>query len=67
MTPAPHHDGSSLHVSNLAPALGEVVTVRLRVPAGYGPLATVRTRSNPDHEPEWTEAVRVGAADAWEW
>ena len=63
----PHHDGSPLHVSNLAPALGDVVTVRLRVPAGYGPLTAVRTRSNPDHEPEWTDAVRTGVADGWEW
>ncbi|MGF2950187.1 glycoside hydrolase family 13 protein [Microbacterium alcoholitolerans] len=63
----PHHDGSPLHVSNDAPVLGEVVTVRLRVPAGYGPLRAVRTRSNPDHEPEWTEAALVGSADGWDW
>ncbi|WP_144792582.1 glycoside hydrolase family 13 protein [Microbacterium paludicola] len=68
MTPLlPHHDGSALHVSDSAPALGDVVTVRLRVPSGYGPLAAVRTRSNPDHEPEWTTAHRVGEADGWEW
>ncbi|WP_214465501.1 alpha-amylase family glycosyl hydrolase [Microbacterium flavescens] len=67
MTLVPHHDGSSLYVSNLAPDLGEVVTVRLRVPSGYGPLAAVRTRSNPDHEPEWTDAAPAGAADGWEW
>ncbi len=63
----PHHDGSPLHVSNLAPALGDVVRVRLRVPAGYGPLAVVRTRSNPDHEPEWTDASLLGSADGWDW
>ncbi|WP_243229773.1 glycoside hydrolase family 13 protein [Microbacterium sp. CIAB417] len=63
----PHHDGSGLYVSDQAPALGDVVTVRLRVPAGYGPLDAVRTRSNPDHEPEWTDATRVGEADGWEW
>ncbi len=66
-TVIPHHDGSPLHVSNLAPVLGEVVTVRLRVPEGYGPVAAVRTRSNPDHEPEWTDAVRTGVVDGWEW
>ena len=64
---APHHDGSPLYVSNSAPALGEVVRVRLRVPEGYGPLAAVRTRSNPDHEPEWTDASSLGAVDGWEW
>lgn len=63
----PHHDGSPLHVSDDAPALGDTVTVRLRVPEGYGPLAAVRTRSNPDHEPEWTDAVRIGSADGWDW
>ncbi|WP_404434832.1 glycoside hydrolase family 13 protein [Microbacterium lacus] len=63
----PHHDGSPLYVSELAPALGDVVTVRLRVPAGYGTLTAVRTRSNPDHEPEWTDARVVGSADGWDW
>lgn len=67
MTLAPHHDGSPLYVSDLAPALGDVVSVRLRVPAGYGALAAVRTRSNPDHEPEWTDAVLLGTADGWDW
>ncbi|MDW4571744.1 glycoside hydrolase family 13 protein [Microbacterium sp. M3] len=64
---APHHDGSPLYVSDLAPSLGDVVTLRLRVPSGYGPLAAVRTRSNPDHEPEWTDAASLGTIDGWEW
>jgi alpha-glucosidase len=63
----PHHDGSPLYVSNLEPALGDVVTVRLRVPAGYGGLTAVRTRSNPDHEPEWTDASPIGSSDGWDW
>ena len=63
----PHHDGSPLHVSHDAPRLGDTVTVRLRVPAGYGPLARVLVRSNPDHEPAWVEAARDGAVDDWEW
>lgn len=63
----PHHDGSPLYVSDLAPTLGDTVTVRLRVPEGYGPLAAARTRSNPDHEPAWTEAHRLGVVDGWEW
>ncbi|WP_240948630.1 glycoside hydrolase family 13 protein [Microbacterium salsuginis] len=66
-TLAPHHDGSPLYVSDSSPALGDVVTVRLRIPVGYGPLAAVRTRSNPDHEPEWTDAVPLGSADGWDW
>lgn len=63
----PHHDGSPLYVANDAPELGEAVRVRLRVPEGYGPLAAVRTRSNPDHEPEWADAARLGVVDGWEW
>ncbi|WP_169581830.1 MULTISPECIES: glycoside hydrolase family 13 protein [Microbacterium] len=67
MTLAPHHDGSALYVSDAAPALGDVVRVRLRIPEGYGPLDAVRTRSNPDHEPEWTDARRIGTVDGWDW
>lgn len=67
MTLLPHHDGSSLYVSTLTPELGDTVRVRLRVPVGYGPLASVRTLSNPDHEPSWSPATRLGVADGWEW
>ena len=63
----PHHDGSPLHVSTQTPALGDTVLVRLRVPSGYGTLEAVRVRSNPDHEPAWTEAVLLGSADGWDW
>lgn len=63
----PHHDGSPLYVSNTEPTLGETVRVRLRVPVGYGPLAAVRTRSNPDREPAWTDAAPIGSADGWDW
>ena len=63
----PHHDGSALYVENITPALGETVRVRVRVPAEYGPLAAVRTRSNPDREPAWTDAVMIGTADGWQW
>ncbi|MRG59582.1 glycoside hydrolase family 13 protein [Agromyces sp. CFH 90414] len=63
----PHHDGSPLHVSNPAPALGEVVRVRLRVPPGFGPLEWVGTRSNPNREPRFDEARRLGEASGWDW
>ena len=68
----PHHDGSPLHVSTQAPALGEVVRVRLRVPDSFGPLRWVGTRSNPNREPRFDEAVRLpapegGEADGWQW
>ncbi len=63
----PHHDGSPLYVSTMAPELGEIVRVKIRVPHGYGRLAAVHTRSNPDHEPEWTAANRIGDNEGWEW
>ncbi len=66
-THRPHHDGSPLYVSTDDPQQGEVVTVRLRVPDGYGPVARVVVRSNPDHEPAWVEASRDGNVDGWEW
>ena len=40
-----------------APALGEVVRVRLRVPDSFGPLRWVGTRSNPNREPRFDEAA----------
>ncbi|WP_051191676.1 glycoside hydrolase family 13 protein [Microbacterium luticocti] len=63
----PHHDGSSLHVSTMDPALGDEVVVRLRVPASAEPVARVLVRSNPDHEPLWVEASCDGEADGWQW
>ena len=32
----PHHDGSPLYVSNSAPKIGQEVTLRIRIPLGYG-------------------------------
>ncbi|WP_417561719.1 glycoside hydrolase family 13 protein [Microbacterium sp.] len=63
----PHHDGSPLHVSTRTPALGDEVTVRLRVPDGAQPIVRAFVRSNPDHEPQWVEASLDGAADGWQW
>ncbi|WP_448002664.1 glycoside hydrolase family 13 protein [Agromyces bauzanensis] len=63
----PHHDGSPLHVSTQAPALGETVRVRLRVPEAFGALAWVGTRSNPNREPRFSEASVVRSADGWHW
>ena len=31
----PHHDGSELYVSNIAPNVGEKVTLRVRIPKDY--------------------------------
>ncbi|MGW9629506.1 glycoside hydrolase family 13 protein [Agromyces sp. NPDC055520] len=64
LEPTPHHDGSPLYVSTPTPALGETVRVRLRVPESFGPLAWVGTRSNPNREPRFDEAVLLEAGGA---
>lgn len=64
---APHHDGSPLHVSHDAPALGDEVRVRLRVPRGFGALDWVGTRSNPNREPHFSRATLLGEVDGWQW
>ncbi len=63
----PHHDGSPLYVSTSAPALGDTVQVRVRIPAGFGPVTAVRVRCNPDHEPVFSTATVVESADGWDW
>ena len=63
----PHHDGSPLYVSSPAPELGDVVRVRLRVPHEFGAVASVHTRSNPDHEPRFSEAVIAGTTEGADW
>ncbi|MET4702897.1 glycoside hydrolase family 13 protein [Frigoribacterium sp. UYMn621] len=63
----PHHDGSPLYVSDSAPQLGDHVRVRIRIPAGFGPVIAVHTRSNPDHEPRFAVASPVADVDGWEW
>lgn len=55
----PHHDGSPLYVSTQTPSLGERVGVRVRVPREWGEMRIVRTRSNPDREPRFDDAVVV--------
>lgn len=72
---APHHDGSPLYVSTQTPSLGDVVSVRLRVPVGeqalaalgFASLESVSTRSNPNHEPRFEQAVLLGESDGWAW
>lgn len=61
--PAPHHDGSELHVPAGTPSLGDVVPVRLRVPAGYGEQ-DVHVRYVHDGEPFWARAVPDGSTPA---
>jgi alpha-glucosidase len=62
----PHHDGSALYVSNPHPALGETVTVRVRVPH-EADVSAVHVRLTPDAEPFFVDAVieRETETDAW--
>lgn len=62
----PHHDGSSLYVSELNPSLGDVVRVRVRVPEAWG-ATRIRVRVRPDGEPFYVEAVRPHPESHPEW
>ncbi|MEO7722266.1 MAG: glycoside hydrolase family 13 protein [Pseudolysinimonas sp.] len=63
----PHHDGSPLYVSEQSPELGQSVRVRVRVPRVFGTMRIVRTRSNPDREPSFSDAriVHETATEIW--
>lgn len=63
-----HHDGSSLYVSNPQPALNDIVTLRLRVPAGV-PIQKIYARTVPDGESTYLPMQRTssdGVSDWWE-
>ena len=44
-----HHDGSEVYISNPIPALGETITIKLRVPKNT-PIKTIWLRTAPDGE-----------------
>lgn len=71
----PHHDGSALYVSAQTPALGEVVDVWVRIPAGLA-VTQIHVRTTPDGEPRFapldvdrdrtgTAVGGYGAGDVW--
>ena len=62
----PHHDGSLRYVSTLSPALGDPVTVRLRVPAGVG-IDRAHVRVIKDAEPAFTEMAIESASEHETW
>ena len=51
-----HHDGSELYVSSQTPALGETVSLFVRVPAGIR-ASRIHLRRLSDGEPVFTSAV----------
>lgn len=62
----PHHDGSELYVGSEAPALGDVVRVRLRVPAD-APEGDVLVRVVKDGEPGYAAATPDGRSAGERW
>ena len=44
-----------------------MVSVRVRIPQEFGAVSAVRTRSNPDREPQFAEARLVASLDGWGW
>ncbi|WP_250037169.1 glycoside hydrolase family 13 protein [Paractinoplanes maris] len=63
----PHHDGSELYLSDPAPALGDTVSVFVRVPRGTR-VSRVHMRWVRDGEPVFTSAVidrRSASGDTW--
>lgn len=62
----PHHDGSALYVAPGTPALGDVVPVRVRVPADR-PVDSVWVRVLRDGEPVMVPARADGGGDDERW
>lgn len=59
-----HHDGSGLYVPEGTPALGDVVPVRIRVPADGADVRAVHLRMVRDAEPVYARAVPDGVDTA---
>lgn len=66
MTTCPHHDGSALYVQTQPTRLGQVIKVRVRVPADTGEKA-VHLRVVRDGEPFLSPATLVASTDFERW
>jgi alpha-glucosidase len=62
----PHHDGSARYVGSDVPAVGDVVRVRLRLPAD-GPEGDVLVRVLKDGEPGYAAATPDGGSSGERW
>jgi alpha-glucosidase len=62
----PHHDGSELYISNSAPAIGEKVAFRVRIPKGYH-FEQCLIRYYHDGEPRTAplKFYKEGANESW--
>ncbi|MEY2945328.1 MAG: hypothetical protein RL243_70, partial [Actinomycetota bacterium] len=64
----PHHDGSSLYVSNPAPKLLEKVKIRVRIHEAIGGVAQVMVRFSESGEAFPTPPAKVVKTDGgWSW
>ncbi|WP_237742163.1 glycoside hydrolase family 13 protein [Arthrobacter sp. CAL618] len=64
---SPHHDGSPQYVRNQSPVVGDVLALRLRVPAHWGTPRRVFLRSLRDGEPHYDQARSLLSVDGWSW
>jgi len=62
----PHHDGSALYVSNIAPSIGETVDLRIRVPKSYT-FDEVYVRVYEDAEPRIHKLKKVKSNEVESW
>lgn len=62
----PHHDGSELYVSDIAPQLGDVIELKIRVPRKFKP-DEIHLRYFHDGEPRTLEAKKnkVSLIETW--
>ena len=60
----PHHDGSEIYVSNAAPAIGQAITLKVRIPRSYH-FEKAFIRVYEDGEPR-TYELKLGKANASE-
>ncbi len=62
----PHHDGSGLYVSNIAPALGEKIELKVRVPHAYQ-FAQGFVRVYEDAEPRVYPLKKLKSGESEDW
>lgn len=62
----PHHDGSELYVSNIAPSIGDKVQLRVRIPHGYA-FKEVFVRVYEDGEPRTYELKKAEQCNTESW
>jgi alpha-glucosidase len=63
---APHHDGSELYVSNIAPSIGDLVELRVRIPKEYEfEEAFVRLYEDAEPRTHKLKKIKSNATESW--